>query len=215
VKKRLWSFAYLLPAAELLVWIAFVPIPAWFSFSHFKHIANGAPSVLLKSDEFTFTIPSHNLLSFSFTAAAWRAEGFITAVNAPAKFTEILVSLVVAQKPNWYPESLDSSLWHTLIYPVYALPAWFYVGSGIDAGMGRRRVSRWSMILSVILAFICVSLFCTLRFGLAPEERGLDRLIGFITGLGIWTVLFAIPFLAWLRQRQLQTATAKNAALSS
>jgi uncharacterized membrane protein len=42
---------------------------------------------------------------------------------------------------------------------IYALPAWVYVGLGIDAGIGRCLVRRWNVVLSLFLALTCAVLF--------------------------------------------------------
>ena len=101
------------------------------------------------------------------------------------------------------------------MYPIYALPAWIYIGFAIDAMIGRRHIRRWNMILSMLLALTCASLFCGFRFGLpAAEREGQERLSWFIDGLALWAVLFSIPVMAWLRQRRRRTL-AKNEPLPS
>ena len=148
-------------------------------------------------------IPSNRFLSVAFDRAGWWAEEPVTILNAPAKIVEAFVSLIVAQKANWYPASLLSSTWHSLIYPIYALPAWLYVGVGIDALMGRCLVRRWNAALSVFLALSFAVLFFGFRFGMpAADREGQERLSWFIDGFALWAVLFAIPFAAWVRWRK-------------
>ena len=201
VKKRLKSFVYLLPLLELLFGAAATLVPALLFFFRLKQAAHGAGSLFLSSGDVLTMIPSDHFLSVAFDRAGW-AERPATILNAPAKVVEIVVSLLVAHKANWHPASLLPSTWHALVYPIYALPAWVYIGLGIDAGIGRCLVRRWNVVLSLFLALTFAVLFCGLRFGISAAEReGQEQLSWFIEGFALWAVLFAIPFVAWLLQR--------------
>jgi hypothetical protein len=216
VKKRLSSFAYLLPLIELLFGAVMVLAPALLFFFRLKQMAHGAGSVSLSSEEFAMTIPSDRFLAIAFDRAAWWAAKAIFTLDAPAKFVEVFVSLVVAHTTKWYPASMLSSTWQALIYPTYALPAWFYVGRGIDAAMGRCRVRGWNAVVSVFLALTFAVLSCGLRFGMTAEERRGQELLGwFIRGFAVWGVLFAIPFSAWLLQKKRNTSIARDETLPS
>lgn len=187
-----------------------VLIPASLLFVHLKQLAHGSRSVSLASGEFVFTIPSDRFLAVAFDRTGWLAEKPVTILNTPAKFVETVVSLVIARKGYWWPPALQQSTWHVLIYPIYALPAWIYLGLGIDAVIGRRRVHRWNVILSVVLVLTCAALFCGLRFGMpAAEREGQERLSWFIDGFAIWAVLFSIPVVAWIVQKR-QRASVNN-----
>jgi hypothetical protein len=195
VKKRLNSFAYLLPLLELLFGVATMLVPALLFFFRLKQMAHGAGGVSVSSGDIVLTIPSDRFLSVAFDRAGWWAEKPATILNAPAKFVEVVVSLLVAHKANWHPASLLPSTWHALIYPIYALPAWVYIGLGIDAGIGRCLVRRWNAVLSLFLALIFAVLFCGFRFGMpATEREGQELLSWFIEGFALWAMLFAIPF---------------------
>jgi len=187
---------------DLLFWAVMVLAPALLFFVRLKHMAHGSGSVSLASGEFEMTISSDHFLSIAFDRAGWSAEKSITLLDAPAKFVEIIVSLVVARTGNWHPASLLTSTWHSLIYPIYALPAWFYVGHGIDALFRRNRVRPSNMMVGLTLALVSGVLCCGFRFGLSAAERqGQDQLNWSIEGLALWALLFAIPFVAWLKQK--------------
>lgn len=166
--------------------------------------------------ELVMKIPSDRFLPVAFDRAGWWAEKPITILNAPAKFVEVFVSLLVAHKGNWHPASFLSSTWHALIYPVYALPAWLYVGVGVDALMGRCLIRRWNASLSVFLALTFTVLFFGFRFGMpAAEREGQELLNWFIDGFALWGVLFAIPFAAWLLRRKRQAGLLREEVLPS
>jgi hypothetical protein len=197
----------MLPIIELLSAAIIMIVPTLRLFTRLKLMAHGSASVSLAFGEFVVNIPSDRFLSFAFDRAAWWAEGPITILNTPAKFVEPLVSLIVAREGHWWPRSLQSYAWHVFIYPIYALPAWIYIGFAIDAAIGHRRVHRWNVILSVLLALTCALLFCAFRFGVPAAKRaGQESVNWFIDyGFAIWAVLFSIPVLAWMRQKKRRT----------
>jgi hypothetical protein len=155
---------------DILLWAVIVLAPALLFFFRLKHMAHGSGSVSLTSGDFQMTISSNHFLSVAFDRAGWSAQKSITVLNAPAKFVEIVVSVLVSRTGNWYPASFLRSTWRSLIYPIYALPAWFYVGLGIDALLGRSRIRQRNMILSLILALASAVLCCGFRFGISPAE---------------------------------------------
>lgn len=122
----------------------------------------------------------------------------ITILNAPAHFVDLMISYVVSRKPFWFPYSIGPETWTCLTLPVFALPAWWYVGSGIDALLGRKHVRTADVVLSAILVVLFGAFAAVLRFGLA-QDPGLVP--GYTEGFTLWTFLFAIPFAAWLRQK--------------
>jgi hypothetical protein len=195
-------FALLLPLATLLFWLAVIPAPALFFFLSLKRAAHGSGSVSFTTGAGEISILSRSFLPVAFDRAGWLGEHAITVVELPAAFLAAVVSLIVTQTANWHPASLLPSTWRCLIYPFYGLPAWYYVGRGIDALLARERVSKGNMITSMILALASATLCCGFRFGMSVAERqGQDRLAWSIEGLALWAVLFGILFVAWLRQR--------------
>lgn len=187
--------------------------PALLFFFRLKQMAHGAGSVSLSSGDIVMTIPSGRFFSVSLDRAGWWAEKPATILNAPAKFVESFVSLLLAHKANWHPASLLPSTWHSLIYPIYALPAWVYVGLGIDAGIGRCLVRRWNAVLSLFLALTFAVLFCGFRFGMSATEReGQEFLSWLIEGFALWAVLFAVPFVAWILRRKRDTPLIRDEA---
>ena len=206
----------MLPLLQLLFGAATMLAPALLFFFRLKQMAHGTGSASISYDDIVMTIPSDHFLAVAFDRAGWWAEKPITILNTPAKFVEIFVSLLVAHKANSYPASLLSSTWHALIYPIYALPAWVYVGLGIDAGIGRRLVRRWNVGVSLFLALTCAILFCGCRFGMSSAERaGQELLSWFIIGFALWTILFAVPFVGWLLRRKRETRIVRGGVLPS
>jgi hypothetical protein len=216
MQKRRTSFAWLLPLVELSFWAMIAIVPALVFFFRLKQMAHGTGSVTLSSEEFAMTIRSDRFLAVAFDRAGWSAEKPLTILNASAKFVEVLVSLAVAHKVYWYPASFLRSTWHAIIYPIYALPAWIYVGMGIDNGISRRPISRWNAALSAFLTLTCTALFCGFRFGMSVAEREGEELLNwFIAGLALWAALFAIPFAVWMLQKKRQVPLIEDKILPS
>jgi len=176
--------------------------PSAFFYLRLRNAAHGAGTVTIESGDLVITLQSGEFLSTAIQGAALRAEKPVTVLNAPAVIVEVIVSLVVSQTVDWHPASLMWPTWRALIYPIYAVPIWFYLGRGIDALWGHRVVRRRDAVISLLLAAIFATLACGFRFGLTQAERqDQDLLQWFIEGFALWAALFTVPFFAWIRQR--------------
>jgi hypothetical protein len=177
-----------------------VIVPTLLFFFRLKHVANGSSGVIVTFGDFQTLVPPNRFLAFSLDGVGLSAEKSITILCAPAKFVEVAVSLILFRTARWYPTSLLPGLWRSLIYPIYALPAWIYAGRGIDAILRRTEVRRSNMVASLILALSSLVLCCGLRFGLSPTDRqGLTD--WYIKGFALWAVFFALPLTAWLTRK--------------
>lgn len=163
-----------------------------------KHAMHGAQSIEIGTADLSFVVPSNGLMHFAFMSATLATEKLMLALNAPAHFVELLISYLVARRPFWWPGFLGPAGWHCLTYPLFAIPAWWYVGSGADGMLRSRQVSTRSAAVSALLALLFGGLAAVLRFGIG-QDPGL--IPGLFEGFTLWTLLFAIPFVAWLRQR--------------
>jgi hypothetical protein len=61
--------------------------------------------------------------------------------------------------------------------PFFAIPAWFFVGRGIDALPRRRRVQRTEVLISAFCAVIFLIMSAGLRFGPANSEQADQELV--------------------------------------
>jgi hypothetical protein len=204
-------FSALLPVAALTFSLGLLFELTALNFYSFKVSAHGSDSIYIGATTTSMVVQSNGFLSLAFTGAALLMEKPITILNVPAHFVDALISYAIARQPFWSPISIGPAAWHCLTYPFFALPAWFYVGFGLDAFLGRKRVRPLALTLSVILALAFGVLASGLRFGKTPEERQeQDMLPTYIGGLALWAVLFAVPFAAWLRQRIGKPSTAAS-----
>ena len=82
--------------------------------------------------------------------------------------------------------------------PFFCLPAWFFVGCGIDALLGWRRLHWAALATGTLLCVLFLVLFLGLRFGISTEERG--EVVFPLWGMSLWALLFASIPAAWIRQ---------------
>jgi hypothetical protein len=67
----------------------------------------------------------------------------------------------------------------------------------------------FDLVLSVILVLLSLAISVGLRFGLSASERAGDELLeSYVFGFAWWSLLFAFPLLAWVRQRLRKANTA-------
>ena len=190
----------LLPILDLVSWGLIVLVPTILAYFHFKHIGNTLEEFSIGPN---LVVQPQNLFTFAFQMTAWTVEKTIIVMNAPACFFDPVVSLAVSGRTNWYPESLGHSAWRVLTFPFFALPAWFYVGSGIDALAGKKRVSKGGMIFGFVMAAVSIVIAGGAWFGLSAAERqGQELLPWFVSGFAVWAILFTLSPLAWLKQRK-------------
>jgi hypothetical protein len=207
MKKYLRSFSVVLPIAEVLLAAGLILVPALVFFLRLKQAAHGSGHVLIHTGEFQTLVPSEGFLSFAFLRATAAAAKSLTVLNTPASLVEHIVLLLrPPSNGTWYSASGCYPAWlglwpgRSLTYPIYALPAWFYVGRGLDGLLAHERVGTANMVLSVVLAGVAIAICGGLRFGLSPWERR-DQVSWFIEGFALWACLFAIPLVEWFRQK--------------
>ncbi len=198
MKPLLRSFAALIPLLALVVSMALVLGLTFLHLYTLKHAAHGSDTASLGTTEYRFVIPADSFLRFAFMSATLRAQKPVTILNVPAHFAPRLISYLIARDPSWSPSFLGPAAWCCICYPFLALPAWFYVGFGIDAFVGRTHVRTGNMVLSVILVLTFGTIAAVLQFGLG---QGPGLIPGYREGFALWTLLSAIPLAAWLRQR--------------
>jgi hypothetical protein len=199
LKVRRFSFALLLPLAELAAWTEIVAAPTALTVYRLHQAARGSDRIGVHFGQFQITLPRRRWLPWALESVSmerWRA---ITAANLPGTAIETLISLLTSWPSLWHPSGLSSEAWRTVAYPFFCLPAWWFVGLGLD-GLLRRRRLHWATLLtgSILCLLFLVPIF-GFRFGLSAAERVGMGWVFF--GFGFWTVAFGILPIAWIRQK--------------
>jgi hypothetical protein len=201
--KKVISFCVVVPVLGLLLSATLVVVPAYRLYLHLKQAERGA-GITLRTGLWQIDVPADRVLGFAISSTAMREQGPITLLNAPGHALHLLVSLAVGRRPNWYPYALGPSVWRVLSFPVYALPAWFFLGRGLDAWFANEPLRRVDLVISLTLVGIFLTLSVGLKFGLSDAERqGQELLNWYIGGFCLWAFLMAIPLAAWIRQKSL------------
>jgi hypothetical protein len=191
-----------LPILAVLLSAAIVLIPALRIYFRWRTAIGNGDKLMLTTGHFQMMIPREHLLRSAVQMNAMQEQSTIVLLNAPGHLLGAFASQLIVHHPNGFPDSLDPFLWRVLSLPLFAIPAWFFAGRGIDGLLLHRRMRLFDLVLSAILVLLSFALSVGLRFGLSESERAGDALlVYYIFGFACWGFLFAFPLLAWVRQR--------------
>lgn len=195
-----------LPLFAVILSAAIVLFPAVRLYLQWKlAIANG-DKLLITTGAFQMIIPRGRLLRTAVETNAIREQGTISVLNAPGHLIGALASQLVVRHANGFPDALGPFLWRALSMPLFAIPAWFFAGRGMDGLLMRQRMRLFDLVLSATLFLLSLLISVGLRFGLSESERANDMLLAsYILGFFWWSLLFAFPLWAWMRQRLSKT----------
>jgi hypothetical protein len=207
--KLRFALSLWLPIFAVLLSAAIVLVPATRVYLRWKAAVGNSDKLVLTWGEFGMMIPRDHLLHSAVETSALREQGTIVLLNAPGHLIGALASQLIVHHANGFPDSLGPFLWKAVSFPLFAIPAWFFVGRGIDGLLLRRRMRLLDLVLSAILSLLSIALSVALRFGLSESERAGDQLlVSYIFGFAWWSLLFAFPLAAWVRQRLRKANTA-------
>ena len=184
MRTRRTQFRVILPLFSVSVWVLLVLLP--LCLESLRVVAgNRFISICLK---LCSLFPGIGFVSSAISASQEQRSWVVMALNLPAFPAELLES-IGTWPMSWSPPGLSLFLWRMLTFPILALPAWFYVGRGIDNIRSRTVFTLWDMIAGSILSLGCAILCAGLAFGLPRSDR--DTLLIFMTGgLALWALLF-------------------------
>ena len=191
-----------LPLFAVLLSAAIVLVPAIRTYLRRRAAIGSGDRLMLTIGEFQMMIPKGRMLRSAVEMNAMREQGTISLLNAPGYVLGALAWQLVIHHARGFPDSLGPFIWRALSVPLYAIPAWFFVGRGIDGLLMRRLMRLFDLVMSTILVLLSLMVSVGLQFGLSASERtGDDLLVYLISGFAWWTLLFAFPLSAWVRQR--------------
>jgi hypothetical protein len=205
VTVRRLRFAALLPLLILVVCFLDVLVPTLRTVLALRQHASAGHSVRIEFGQFVEIVPKEKFLSYAFERATYSTQRFIVALNAPACFLAALISWLTVHRPRWTPGGLMPWQWIAITFPIYALPAWWFVGWSVDIWVRRKRMPAWIGLASGLLSCGLALLAFGLWSGLTDAERGgQDLILGIIIGFPLWAFLLAIPFGGWIRSTRLK-----------
>lgn len=193
------TFALLLPMAELCVWFLMLTVPALEIFVNLEVLARGSDVAHVQFGQFSQNVSRNEFVSFATTRSSYQNSHFLTALNMPGMFGEILIDLPTTWPDSWSPAGTLLDSWRSLVLPLYCLPTWLLVGCGVDELLGWRRL-HWSVLLvGTILSILFMVLFTGLSIThfTSPEREDSSWIL---FGFAFWTILFGTLPAAWIKQ---------------
>ena len=191
------SFARTLPILALLLSYIIIAVTATMAYGHLRHLSQHGRGVRFHSHRYDFVIQPRNFLLTSIFASAEITSHTILALNMPGFIIEVpsehTSSGLITQL---HPMSFNQ--WRALALPVCCLPFWWFVGVGLDALAGRRRLNWIFLLLGSILWVFIGVIETGLWFGISKADR--NGLMFPYLGLGFWFILLSAYPTAWVRQ---------------
>jgi len=185
-------------AGSFALWLTLTGL----NYHSLKHAAHGTSNAVIgRGPSTVFEIPSDGFPRVAVIAAAMRLEKPFAILHAPSHFVDLGIAYLVVQKPFWFPSGIGPAVWQCITYPLFAIPAWFFVGRGINVLRTGVRTPISLVITGAVLALLFGVCAAVLRFGLA-DDPGLVP--GRMEGFTLWTPLFAIPVFAPLKRKSAQ-----------
>lgn len=165
------SFARTLPIVALLLSFLITAIPATIAYSH--QLQHSAPHALRDS----------------LTTAASHTSHTVQALNMPAFLVEIFSGVLSGEGLHgWSPYPIDLLTWRAIIFPIYCLPFWWFVGLAMDALLAGHRLRRSLLFVGCILWATSFSLMCVWVISAAPRALLILPYFGF----ALWICLLSV-----------------------
>jgi hypothetical protein len=127
-------------------------------------------------------------------------------------FGEMLISLPTTWPQSWHPVNVPLFAFRSFVLPFFSLPAWWFVGSGVDNLLGWRQPRWWTLLIGTLLFAGFLVILIGLRFGTSAEDRLDDSWI--VLGFGFWTLAFASFPAVWARRAVWRQRLKRNEPLS-
>lgn len=191
------SFSLLLPIVELVFWVALVPTEVGLIHYRAGQATHASGNISARLGEVELKLPPDRLATFSLRWMPLRYSHAIIAANLPGLVADLLVSLPTAQPGTWHPSGVSLDNWRCFTLPFYCLPAWWFVGCGLDGLLGRRRLRRAMLWVGSIFCL----LFVVIMFGYYTSSPGDQAdLRWLLPGFWLWILLFGSVPLNWLQK---------------
>jgi hypothetical protein len=194
VKRQRISYAFLLPIAELALWSVLVVVPTLVMYGNFYSLQKN-DNASSGSGQFESILPRDRWLAFSLATVCERRFHAIANLNLPGALIGAPLSVPAASYFRKHESGLSVQTWHTVTMPFFSLPAWWFVGLGMEGALTRKRL-HWALRSAG-------SIFCCACFALVigiltspPADR--SDLLPFMPGAIFWAAAFGLFPLNWI-----------------
>ena len=179
------------------MWSALVLVPTLSTYARIN-VTQRNGSANIRSGQFEQMLPRDRWLSFSLASVCERRFPLVTNLNLPGMIVGAPLTVPAVSFLRQHPLALSAQTWHTVTIPFFCLPAWWFVGRGLD-GLITRRSLHWPMLaIGSILSCGCIALVIGILTS-PPADK--QDLIGFLPGGIFWATAFAVLPLNWLVRR--------------
>lgn len=194
VKPQRISCAVLLPIAELALWSVLVLIPTLLMYGRFYSLQKHE-NASARSGQFETILPRDRWLEFSLATVCERQFHTIANLNLPGALIGAPLSVPAASYFRTHPSWFSVQTWHTVTVPFFCLPAWWFVGVGMEGTLTRKRL-HWALrLVGLVFCGACVALVIGILTS-PPADR--SDLLPFMPGAIFWAVAFGLLPLNWL-----------------
>jgi hypothetical protein len=185
-------FALVLPVANLALWAATALLPVLFLL-----VRLGSNETHRFGD---FTVHrSGSWLPFALHIVCDRIFPMTVAVNMPGLLVGAPISVPVISWLHSHPTALvTTKTWHTVSIPFFCLPAWWFLGNGLDRIREAKPLHFATVLVSSLLFISCIALAVGVLMS-PPLDK--QDLLPFFWGASVWTILFGIVPLTWVFQK--------------
>ncbi len=134
----------------------------------------------------------------------------IRCLNLPGGLLQLPITILRADKTDWHPPGVESSLWCAISWPVLALVFWWMAGRAVEAlrTLGGGQIMPRVTLAEAIVGGVLMSFGLVLVVGLTISE-GRQVYTNRSTGLlaatsGLWAFLGGLSVIARFRQWRLR-----------
>ena len=190
-----------LPLGAMAVWLGMVAVPAVQMDLELRQVTGNVKNATVAVGSFQSTIPPSHFAAYAVNEAVVTHSHVLTAMNLPGALMEMPVSVATTRPEKKKKRRLDVWTGRAWTMPVYCLPAWWLVGLGIEALLGRRRLHWPVAVLGGVVCGLLVVMLCGFLLGASTADKAGGWWV--FAGLGMWIALFAVvPVAGVLRGRR-------------
>lgn len=192
-------FSLLLPALDLALWVILALIPATLYYFAFLADAQDDHHAITLLQRRQLNVQPEEVARAELEVAMESRSHALVAINLPGLAVEAVTSIGDRWPESWHPEAIGFVAWRALVYPIFALPAWWLAGVSLDALWGRRRISSLAVWLAGLLFLFCALMAAVGSIlGAGGDPADAARAAGF----ALWAGMFALAPFAWWKQRR-------------
>ena len=195
--QRLLSFAILLPLLDVVIWAALALTPAVLLFIQSHDTSIGPKDAV--SVDYSFDVQRDDSYTIPLTEKKVSRSRTIGTVALPATIVETVISSPSMLASSWHAADFYLDSFRSLTYPLYCIPAWWFVGTGVDGLFGKRKIGLPSRLAGTVLTIVLI----TIVIGLRSAPHGSDpngQFNWIMRALGIWILMFTVFPTVWLKQ---------------